>query len=734
MEKPIILLAFADGNRRGSGGGSLSNLMSELQGIKSAMEQAQKRGWCELITLEAAQPKDVTAKLSEPDVVNRLAVFHYAGHANGFGLLFETDIPGIKGRENNAEGFAKFMGCMNAIKLVVLNGCSTATQVKRLHKEGVPAVIATSQNINDHAAAKFASTFYTALGKGQNIRVAFKMADAGGDIHHQGSETRGFYIPKHENDDRPPWSLEVKTGSRTVLKWNLPDAVNDPLGNLPPLNIPDERLPAEPYRFLKHYDFNSAPLFHGRGSAIKALYDWVAGNTGSNVLFYTGQSGVGKSSVLAAGLQPRIQHSHHVRYYRRSATSGLCECLAQAIGVRQGKQISQTEPLLNQIKATEKQVLIIIDQAEGALIQPTQPDEAKQFANLLNKLLESETIKKSVKFILSFRMEYYLPMEEIFHEASLPFNHEYLKPLSLLEMRQIILGLAKHEQTRQKYKLSPVPDELADRIVMDLTKGNSNNEAVYAPTLQIILSEMWQKAKKNRTGKAHEFNMELYERVKNKSISAFLQNQMETMGKAHQSGLVLDILHFHTTKYDTAGQCSMEALKTRYQQIRSVELEALIARLVDAYLLIYVKSEGSDEEKGGNKSSTRLAHDQLALPIKIEYNEAQFPGQKAERILDNLKQINANRPENTVSLLDDNELDTIDAGINGMYHWQNDERLLDWVKKSRIKRENVRKRKRLFHIFGILLFVVILFFGRDLISVNIGWVIMLAVGMFLFEK
>jgi hypothetical protein len=57
------------------------------------------------------------------------------------------------------------------------------------------------------------------------------------------------------------------------------------------------------------------------------------------VLFY-GQSGVGKSSLLAAGLLPRLEASHSVRYTRRDQARGLPGTLAAALKSSPGDDLS----------------------------------------------------------------------------------------------------------------------------------------------------------------------------------------------------------------------------------------------------------------------------------------------------------------------------------------------------------------------------------------------------------
>ena len=92
---------------------------------------------------------------------------------------------------------------------------------------------------------------------------------------------------------------------------------SDPFRGLPPLPLIDP--PAQPFRYLAQYQRQHAPVFFGRGWEIRALYDALtAPSIGSPpIIFLTGQSGVGKSSLLTAGLFPRLENEWEVKYYGR---------------------------------------------------------------------------------------------------------------------------------------------------------------------------------------------------------------------------------------------------------------------------------------------------------------------------------------------------------------------------------------------------------------------------------
>ena len=152
---PVILAAFA--NDHSDQTRFLRNLSEEAKRIQAVLDPAQKL--CPLVLLPSATLDEIlTAFQSYRD---RIVVFHYAGHANGFQLLLESSTGGV--HRVGAKGLASFLGQQQGLQLVFLNGCSTERQAEDLLNAGVGCVIATTQAIDDGVATDFSARFYTSL-------------------------------------------------------------------------------------------------------------------------------------------------------------------------------------------------------------------------------------------------------------------------------------------------------------------------------------------------------------------------------------------------------------------------------------------------------------------------------------------------------------------------------------------------------------------------------------------
>ena len=88
MKKPIIFIAFA--NDKVDDTRYLRNLSAELHAIRMWMLQAESNGLCKLVERTSMTVADIIEVFENPKYKDRIAIFHYGGHADGFSLLLES--------------------------------------------------------------------------------------------------------------------------------------------------------------------------------------------------------------------------------------------------------------------------------------------------------------------------------------------------------------------------------------------------------------------------------------------------------------------------------------------------------------------------------------------------------------------------------------------------------------------------------------------------------------------
>lgn len=633
--KPVIFLAFANEKDPRTRERFLRSLGEEVRTLRRILRRAQKAGLCEVVERTDADVQDIFDVFTDEEYRDRVAVFHFGGHANSCQLLLEGE--GRISRAADALGLAEFIGLQNDLSLVFLNACSTEGQARGFLEVGVSNVIATERRIPDLLATNFAEHFYTGLASGASIRQAFDEASAkcrtedGGAV--VGEESREY---AHREDQELadatslPWKLFTREGHQSVCEWNLPDVVSNPLYGLPPL--PETELPNSPYRHLGRFEAEHAEVFFGRGYQIRDLFRLVTDLHSAPIVLYCGQTGVGKSSLLAAGLQPRLEVVQDVEYCRRTRKQGLTGTFLEALKTADCKD---DESILDIWQTREKRsgkpLTIIVDQVEEVFTRATdqQSGELDEFLELLVPVFSDSSTRPKGKLILSFRKEWALDFERRMNEHKLYYVFRYLERLDKRGIIDAIEGPTQGERLQNHFQLTIMP-ELAVEIADDLLR---DEDSPIGPTLQILLRKMW-----DAVGNPPRiFTRELY-RQQETRMEDFLDRQFELLEQVLpdgvKSGLALDILTSHTTAKGTAEARTREQLVRDYGHVGET-LNELMGALVEAYLLFQTFEKNPADPNGPRIHQTRLAHDTLAPLVRARFEHSGQPGQRARHILEN---------------------------------------------------------------------------------------------------
>lgn len=501
--------------------------------------------------------------------------------------------------------------------------------------------------------------------------------------------------------ERPDWWMPVLfTRLKDGRLFDLPDAANDPLFDLP--TLPQRDLPEKPFHYLDFYRPEDAETFFGRGREIRSLYDRVTAREGDPLILLYGQSGVGKSSMLAAGLLPRLENSHTIRYGRRDQTKGLLGTLLAMLEASPGDDLavawrrSETQ--------SGKPLLAVLDQVEEYFTRPNpdQPHELADFLDPLHQLFGDANDRPGGRLILGFRKEWLAEIDKRLAERALPRTGVFLERLGRDGIAEVVAGPTTRPRLRARYGLS-VADALPGMIADDLL---ADRESPVAPMLAILLAGMWDVAK-DRSYDRPVFDEDLYHefRTRGLSLDDFLGRQVRAlhgeMPEVVDSGLALDLLAYHTTPLGTAEQRTLADLEQTYSHRLDV-LPALVQECQDLYLL-------ADPAKNqpGQPPASRLTHDTLAPHVRKRFDESEKPGQRARRILDGRVVEWRNGADGAI--LDDIDLATIETGAYGTRAWHAAEiNLIDASREHRRRRAKQRRVSRAFSIGAAVLILAVI--------------------------
>lgn len=205
VKRPLVFLAFA--NDMDS---HLATLKDESRAVSDMLQLLERKDTIDVHCADSTKFDELYNELLEFN--GRIAVFHYAGHADGTILQLE-------GRNGGASSIAKLLGQQTCLKLVFLNGCATKGQVQLLFDAGVPAVVATAVKINDTQATQFSTTFYAALVKGHSIFKAFESARAYIEGKFNTYATINFSINRHPDFNHA--QHEHENDQSLEFEWTL---------------------------------------------------------------------------------------------------------------------------------------------------------------------------------------------------------------------------------------------------------------------------------------------------------------------------------------------------------------------------------------------------------------------------------------------------------------------------------------------------------------------------------
>ncbi len=688
--QPLIFLAFANDQSD-----YLYNLQVERDQIRQALQPAVDQGLCELIIEPSATISTILDVFQQHR--DRIAIFHYGGHANAYLMLLEDE----RGERSIAHtgGLSSFLGEQRQLQMVFFNGCSSESQARELSEAGVPVVVGTTQPISDSVAMRLSQLFYQYLAQGLPLASAWEKAS---EAVQSVKAEEGYRLLDFGEEGAVaemetsvfPWKLHLRAGSDQALAWNLPEAARQPLFDLPLPRGYFERLPVDPYKALHYFQREDAAVFFGRGAQIRELYQKL--QQPEPVILFYGKSGAGKSSLLDAGLLPRLEGQWEPLYQRRQPSEGLALTLqqtlqakAEALGLPQAAALGQTWRAIE--AQTGRPLLFILDQAEECFTRPLPQAgaaELQALLALLDELFAAGEDRPYGKLVLAYRKEYHPEIKRAFQAARMATEELFLQHLDREGIIEVVEGLNRQPETREAYQLQIRPEpggSLAEIVADDLLE---DRDAPIAAMLQILLTKMWREAKQHNSAQP-TFSVELYQGLKRQGLAMgeFLDQQMEKLSawqsEVVESGLVLDVLYFHTTDLGTAGTRSLEEIRAQYQS-RQEQVDELIVKGKELYLL---STPRDDTQK------TSLAHDTLAPLVIDRFNHSDLPGQRALRVLSNkLKDFEVGHEK---TYLDAADLATLEAGLQGMRQLR--ERAQDLLAASRklqAKRQRAKRRNR----------------------------------------
>ncbi len=362
----------------------------------------------------------------------------------------------------------------------------------------------------------------------------------------------------------------------------------DALDGLPlPEDVPD---PLEhhsaPFLGLRYFDRNAARLFFGRRREILEFFSLVD-NPDVRLICLFGHSGAGKSSLLAAGVLPRLEVSYSPFYERRRITE-------RPTGIA-----GQLDRLRRQPKTPDKPPVYILDQVEEMFTDPL-PGEPDAFVESLRKTVREEP---EATVVLGFRSDFQMDVMGLLRHVDCRREDLPIYPLTQNALAEAIEGVANDPILSKRYQLE-LEKGFAEHVARDIVSRESSSSA--ATILQNRLLKLYQNAAPI-SGKRRLTVADYQNLARSATAEAeLLADQLQRLREEHHlkdDRILLETLHQFVVDKPTAGTLPKNRLPDDPQQIRTALLRVnLLTELPESQAI-------------------RLSHDLLAPVIREQYRQ-----------------------------------------------------------------------------------------------------------------
>lgn len=390
-------------------------------------------------------------------------IIHFCGHGGEDGIVLEDEAgqPVLIEQEALAKLFKLF--AVKGVECVILNACFSEKQAQAI-SQYIKYVIGMNKAIGDKAAINFAVAFYDALAAGNEVPFAHELGCA---------QLAGL------KEDQTP-----------VLKVSSihPADIEFVAGDIPP----------NPYLGLSAFDEKDADFFFGREKFTDELFQMTHQQP---LVAVIGASGSGKSSVVFAGLIPKLRKTGIwlIESFRPKSQPfdelaiALVRQLAPNLdGVekvlkvgRLAESLKKGEVKLHQVASQvlenkpNKRFLLVVDQFEELYTQCQDKAEQQRFIDTLLAAVH----QKSITLVFTLRADFYgyILSYRPFGEALQQFRHT---PLTLMSREELLAAI---EQPAHKLNVQ-LQTHLAQRILDDVGQEPGN-----LPLLEFALTQLWLK-------------------------------------------------------------------------------------------------------------------------------------------------------------------------------------------------------------------------------------------------
>lgn len=374
--------------------------------------------------------------------------------------------------------------------------------------------------------------------------------------------------------------------------------------------------PNQPYKFLYAFEIKDADIFFGRDAATEDFYQTILKD---RLTVLHAKSGAGKTSLLKAGLSPRLIYESRLPIYARAYEDPIL-AVKRAIAPPSYGPWPAPLPQLplheflglvcTHLSRQVQELVIILDQFEELFVLLPEQELRQPFINALADCYDDAGLR--VRFVIGIRSDYFSHLATFRNRLPHVFHNEYyLEAMTREEALMAITGPVAELGRPVVYKQA-----LLDALLDDLAR-----DGMELPHLQIVCTRLYEALAEGET----TINLAPYKQLGGVEgvLGSYLNEVLDRLpGKGWS--IAREVLKELVSSETKKRVLSYGTLAARVEAEEN-ELDSVLTWLVDARLL------RRDEVKG--KTAYEMVHEYLIEEIGRWVDQIDQAFKQAEELL-----------------------------------------------------------------------------------------------------
>jgi hypothetical protein len=418
--------------------------------------------------------------------------------------------------------------------------------------------------------------------------------------------------------DSAPFELIMTQGldlRGAAYQENLPQLIlalqaHSPKQSIPEVSSPTVqpllKEPRNPYKGLRAFRAEDKGDFFGRGDLVNDLVKWIGdGRASPRLRALLGASGSGKSSVMLAGVLPKLQAEAPDWLFLDSIVPSsqpiekLSVALARKLPNKSHAVIHQdlydtSSRGLHRLagEISEKPVVLYIDQFEEVFTLVDKEAERRQFIDLLTTALSEKG--GTFYLLLSMRADFYdRPVQYGDFGQLIESHHRLIAPMSLAELFNVVNLPAQLPDVQLQFEQG-----LVTEMVYEVRQ-----EAAALPLLQFTLDQLFQQREGQKLSLQSYHALGGVKGALAKHADATFDNLPSEQHKRLARSLFLRLIEAGATEQDTTRR------RAKYSELSLVSVED--TRILQDVADAFIEARLLTSDQTDNERSLEVSHEAL---------------------------------------------------------------------------------------------------------------------------